>query len=224
VPIIQYYNALAVSLGTAQPGNRLQLAASDADRQAAGDLLAQAHYESARPLVMLNPGAAFGPSKLWPAQKYAQLADELAERRGCQIIINAAPAERDVAAAVASTMKSPPLISFADRANSIGLLKGLIARCDLLVTNDTGARHLAAGLGRAVVTIFGSTDETWARLDYPLERTVRAAVPCGPCQSKLCTLPPDSQDFHQCMKLVTVESVLLASMELLDAGGPEVRP
>ena len=166
-------------------------------------------------LVMLNPGAAFGVSKIWPTERYAAIADMLVERRGVKVIINAAPSEQDVAGAVEAAMRHPPVVSFARRANTLGLLKGLVRRCRLLVTNDTGARHFGAAFGIGVVTLFGSTDPVWAQIDYPGERIIRSDVPCGPCQQKQCPLPPGA-DFHRCMTSITVEQVLPACEELLD--------
>jgi hypothetical protein len=67
----------------------------------------------------------------------------------------AAPAERQIARWIVRAMRNTPAVSFANRDNSLGLLKAMLRRCDLLVTNDTGARHLAAAAGISVVTIFG---------------------------------------------------------------------
>lgn len=214
VPTIDYYNAIAVRLGCAEPGRRMTLNVGSSDQAAADALLADAGVDASRPVVMLNPGAAFGPSKLWPAERYAQLADALVARHGAQIILNAAPNEKPIARAVGQAMKTAPAISFADRDNTLGLLKGLLRRSTLLVTNDTGARHFAAAVGCGVVTIFGSTDPVWAEINYPLERQVRVHVPCSPCQSKVCRQAPGPQ-FHQCMQAVTVEMVLEAVEDLL---------
>jgi heptosyltransferase-2 len=194
------------------------------DAAAAEALLAEAGLAGADavgdgPLVMLNPGASFGTSKMWSAGRYAALADMLVERRGARIIINAAPSERHIAAWVGQAMTHPPAINFAGRDNTLGLLKALLRRCDLLVTNDTGARHLAAAMRIGVVTIFGSTDPQWARIDYPCERQVRVAVPCSPCQQKLCTQPAGPA-YHQCLEAITPEMVYAVAAELLDARGP----
>ncbi len=86
----------------------------------------------------------------------------------------------------------------------------------MLITNDTGARHIAAAMGSAVVTLFGSTDPRWAQIDYPSERIVRGEVPCSPCQLKLCNQPAGPAS-HQCMAAITVEMVTQAANELLDA-------
>lgn len=213
--MIDYYLELAAAVGARAAGRHMELALTPAEAQAADALLADADADPARPLVMLNPGAAFGRSKMWDPERFAELGDRLAERRGAQLIVNAAPAERGIAAEVGEAMRRRALISFADRDNTLGMLKGLLRRCALLVTNDTGARHVAAALGAGVVTLFGSTDPRWSRTDYPRERTVRADVPCSPCQRKLCPQPAGPR-YHQCMWKITVEEVLAACEQVLD--------
>jgi len=218
ISAVRYYAELIETIGARPRSLRMSLPVLPADKTAADGLLAEAGVEPGRPLVMLNPGASFGTSKMWPAERYAALADLLVERRAAQIIINAAPNERHVAAWVAEAMRSPPAVSFAERDNTLGLLKALLARCDLLVTNDTGARHLAAALRVGVVTVFGSTDPEWSRIDYAHERIVRVEVECSPCQQKLCPLPA-GPTYHQCMERIAPESVYEAAVELLDDPG-----
>ena len=111
-------------------------------------------------------------------------------------------------------MRGRPAVNFADRDNTLGLLKGLMRRCTLLVTNDTGARHIAAAMGIGVVTLFGSTDPRWAEINYEYERIVRVDVPCAPCQSKTCSQPA-GPSHHQCMTKITVAMVLAACEAVL---------
>jgi heptosyltransferase-2 len=219
VPAVDYYIALAEMLGAHCASRDLALPLEPQHEAAAEIILAECGSDRARPIVMLNPGASFGTSKMWSAEKYAALADMLIERRGARIIVNAAPAERPIARWVVRAMRNAPAVSFAGRDNSLGLLKALLRRCDLLVTNDTGARHLAAAAGISVVTVFGSTDPEWSRIDYPRERIVRVDVECSPCQLKLCPLPA-GPDYHKCLERVSPEMVLAAAEELLDSPKP----
>ena len=215
VPMLKYYSALLEPLGISSTCDDMQmeLPVCEEDHRTAARLLTECGYDPTRPLVMLNPGAAFGTSKLWPAEKYAKLADELLERYNAQIILNAAPNdnERAILAELIEHMQSKPLINFARRDNTLGLLKGLMLHCQMLVTNDTGARHIAAAMGIGIVTIFGSTDPVWAQIDYPLEQIVRIDLPCSPCQQKICPL-----HHHKCMTDVSVGTVLEAVEKILN--------
>ncbi len=224
IPQVTYYNALAERVDAKVESREMSLPV-DAQAEAAADkILRGAGVDFDRPIVTLNPGGSFGPSKLWPAERYAAVADELASQRGAQIIINAAPGEHAIAAAGARPLQAPPLINLADQTNSISLVKSLLKRSTLLITNDTGARHVAAAMGASIVTIFGSTDPTWAKIDYPRERIVRVNVPCAPCQKAVCPLPA-GPGYHRCMAEIGAQQVLAAALELLDQpaaveGGP----
>lgn len=219
VPMIDYYNRLLTLVDIQTQDRRMELPTLPSDEMAAEVILQHAKADAARPIVMINAAAAFGTSKFWHFRRYAELADALTDQRGAQIILNAAPGEQRVVAQVAACMKHAPLINFAERPNSLGLVKALLRRCRLLVTNDTGARHIGAAVGIGVVTIFGSTDPERTVIYYDRERIVRASVTCSPCQKQICTQPPGPR-YHQCMTAITVEQVLAAALELMDAEKP----
>lgn len=219
-PAVDYYADLAAMLGAKPESKKMVLAVSEAEQAQADAMLADAGHDG-RPVVMLNPGGAFGPSKMWDPHRYAAVADQLIDKHGAAIVVNAAPSEKAVAAEVAAAMRNRPLINFAERQNSLGLLKALLRRSRLLITNDTGARHVAAALGASVVTIFGSTDPEWTVIDFDRERIVRVNVPCGPCQNPRC-MRPLGETHHQCMTAITPHMVMKAAEELLaipPAGG-----
>ena len=213
-PALDYYLDLVAECGATPDSRELRLGVTDAGEAQAQQLLADAQYDSSQPLVLLNPGGSFGPSKLWPAERYAAAADSLVDQCDAQIIINAAPGEETIAAAVAVAMAHPPLVNLADDANSLALVKSLLKRTDVLITNDTGARHIGAAMQTALVTIFGSTDPAWTIIDWPRERIIRADVACSPCQKKRCPNPPGST-FHQCMTAIQPQDVIDAAKDLL---------
>ena len=214
ISAVRYYLDLTEAVGAPPEPPRMELGVTPAEAHEAERVLADARVNPRRPIVMLNPGAAFGASKLWAAERFGALADMLVERHGAQIVVNAAPSERPIAGRVVAAMRHAPAVSFAERDNTIGLLKALMRRCRLLVTNDTGARHVAAAMGIGVVTLFGSTDPRWSQIDYEYERIVRASVPCSPCQRKVCPQPPGPLR-NQCMAAITPEAVLGACDDVL---------
>lgn len=216
---VDYYADLLELLGVRCKSRKLSLSVAAADEAAAEAILSAAGVRGRRPVVMLNPGASFGPSKMWDPARFAALADLLVKRRRAKILINAAPGERDIAALVVESMRRAPAVNLGEHPNSIGLVKAMLLRSDLLITNDTGARHLGAAMGVGVVTVFGSTDPEWSRIDYPRERIVRVEVECGPCQRKLCRQVA-GPTYHQCMARISPEMVLAAAEELLDEQPP----
>ena len=214
VPAIDYYLALVRALGCAGGDRRMELAVSDEDRRRADAMLAG----GGGPVVVLNPGAAFGPSKMYPPERFAAVADELVRTRGARIVISVAPSERAVGEQVAAAMRAEPAVNLAGMSGTLGLVKALIARAAVVITNDTGPRHIAAALSVPVVTLFGSTDPGRTAIYYDRERIVSASVDCAPCQKKTCPLPA-GPDYHRCMRGVPPEMVLAAAGELLGEGG-----
>jgi len=92
---------------------------------------------------------------------------------------------------------------------SLAELMALVARCQLVVTNDSGPMHLAAALGVPQVAIFGSSSPEATGPWSPAARVVRQSVACSPCFRRRCPI-----DFR-CMERVTVEQVLEAAGDLL---------
>ncbi len=108
------------------------------------------------PAILLHPGAGWG-AKRWPVERYAIAGAEIAKITGYQVMINSAPGELELGAALASQLRalrvSPLLLS-----PSVGQLIELTRRATLAVGGDTGPLHLAAALGKATVGIYGPTD------------------------------------------------------------------
>jgi heptosyltransferase-2 len=207
--MIQYYLALAGYLGASQSDTTMELFTSPEDETAIDRLLSQWGLDSDRGILVLHPGGGFGPSKRWPPERFAHVADVLSERFNLAVAISAGPSEHDVAQAVQDSMNRPA-VNLVPKNISIGQLKVLLRRSRLMISNDTGPRHFAVAFGVPVVTIFGSTDPAWTDTFFDGERIVRAQVDCGPCQKKTC-----KQD-HRCMELVTPEMVLASAEELLN--------
>lgn len=210
VSAVRYYNELATYLGCADPGDRLELRTDPADNRVVGDRLSAWGIADHHPLVVINPGASFGVSKLWLPDRYAAVADRLIEERGAKVVITFGPGEEHLARTIHETMRGESFV-VNDPPGTLGQLKSLIARCDLLLNNDTGPRHFAKAFERPVLTVFGSTHVGWTHTEYPLERIVRIDVDCGPCQKKVCPLV-----HHECMTGVTVDMVYRAASSLLD--------
>ncbi len=168
VAAIRYYAQLcAFALGLDRIEERMELIVIAAERADADRLL----QGLARPFVLMCPGAN-KPEKRWPAERFAQVADALA-KRGVAAAVAGAPAEAEVARRVVAAARSP-VLDLVDRRVTIGALKGVVAESSLVVTNDTGPRHIAAALGRPVVSLFGPTDPRWTTLEGAAERIVPA--------------------------------------------------
>lgn len=213
ISAVRYYADLTMSLGCDDPGDRLELATDDNDERIVGDLLTRWGVADHHPLVVINPGASFGPSKLWPPERFAAVADRLVVEKDAAVVITCGPGEQELARRIHESMDQPSRVCD-DPMLTLGQLKAIIRRCDLLLNNDTGPRHFAKAFDRSVVTVFGSTHPGWTDTKYANECKIRIDVDCGPCHIKVCPL-----GHHKCMTGVTMDMVCDAAVKLLD-GAP----
>ncbi|HRK34614.1 MAG TPA: lipopolysaccharide heptosyltransferase II [Candidatus Hydrogenedentes bacterium] len=197
------YVDLLAPLECHDDGEGLELAAS-------ADALAQIdpHLDGHGPLVGIAPGAAFGPSKLWPAERYAAVADTLAEKAGARCVLLTGPGEEATRDAVIRHAKRP-LLQYDEGSPSIAKLKAAISRLDLLVCNDSGTRHIAVAFRVPVVCIMGPTSPKYSCGPYEKGEVLRVDVDCGPCQKPVCTTD------HRCMTRITTEWVASTAMQYL---------
>jgi heptosyltransferase-2 len=158
-------------------------------------------------LVGLNPGASFGPAKRWLPERFADLADRLIGALHADVLVFGSREERPLAETIASEMEHTPIILSGE--TTLRQLMALLARCSLIVTNDSGPMHLAAALGVPLVAIFGSTHERTTGPVSPHARVVSQHVPCSPCRLREC--PIDSR----CMTGISVDEVYRVALELV---------
>lgn len=163
-----------------------------------------------RPLIGLAPGAAFGPSKLWPADRYAKAADQLADSLGAQCVVITGPGEEDTRRHVMQAAATP-IVECDEGKPSLDTLKATIAQLDLLICNDSGPRHVAVALGVPTVCLMGPTSPRYSNGPYERGRVLRIDVDCGPCQKPVCATD------HRCMTGIAVETVVEAAQEVLSA-------
>lgn len=206
-PVIDDYNRLVAPLGVPDPGRVMELHTTPAGEAAADAAWGRLGLAGAS-VVGLNPGAAFGAAKHWPAASFAELARRLAGR-GRRVVVLCGPAERDLARSIAREADHPAVCSTADETPSLGLTKAIVRRLDLLVTTDSGPRHFAAAFGRPVVTLFGPTYIGWTETFFDRAIHLQKEVSCGPCQLRVC--PTD----HACMNTLSPAEVLAACDRLL---------
>ena len=166
------------------------------------------------PVVVLVPGGAFGPSKCWPSARFAQTADWLISNYNATVFVSVGPEpfEKQIAGEICDSSKHK-LISLAERDVNLGELKAIFSRADLIISNDTGPRHIAIALRRKVITLFGPNDPAWTDTGYENEIQIVGNVTCSPCQKPVCKKPG-----LLCMQAITVEMVCNAARKLLENG------
>lgn len=210
VPMQRYYLDLVARLGCAADRADLTLYVTAGERETMEKRLREMGLSEARPLIAITPGASFGASKMWPAERFARAADGIIEKHGGAALLLPGPGEEREARAVAGAMRGraevcwPPV--------SLGALKAALGLSALLLTNDAGARHVAESLGVPQVVIMGPTDRRYGAMSENHAVVVRRDVPCGPCHLKTCPID------HRCMTRIAPEDVMAAAEIALAAG------
>lgn len=171
VSTLDYYLGLARYLGADDPGHAMELATRpDADEAAEARLRAAGFDTGHGELLLINPGAQ-KPMKRWPAERFGALIDAAADRYGLSPALTGSPAERDVLDAVTAAA-STPVLDLPRMGMDLHLLKSVVTRSRMMVTNDTGPRHIAAAFGTPVVTLFGPTTPEWTQIGFDHEAQV----------------------------------------------------
>ena len=166
------------------------------------------HLVGPSPVVGFAPGAAFGPSKQWPADRFADVANQIHEATGAQCVLLTGPGEEDTREEVLNSGKCPFAICDEGRP-TIESLKATISQLDLLVCNDSGPRHVAVAFGVPTICIMGSTAPAYSEGPYERGEVLRIEVDCGPCQKPVCA------EDHRCMTGISAERVAQAAMAYL---------
>jgi heptosyltransferase-2 len=216
-PILRTYLGIGSYLGCSTRDRTMQLFVTPAEREDAIEVLRRAGLDETLerpaaqgrpPLVVLNPGAQYGAAKCWLPEHFAAVGDRLIDEHQATVLISASPKERRIVEAIQRHMRHAA-VDLSRCGMTLGALKEVVRRCDLVITNDTGPRHIAAAFGVPVVTVFGPTFPQWTEIDFPKERQVSVKVFCGPCQKKTCPLD------HRCMTRITPAMVMQTALELL---------
>lgn len=206
ISAVDYYLQLAYQLGCHAQPRHLELATLPADEAAADRVWRD--LDLPRDVVVLNTGGAFGGSKRWPAEHAAALARRIAGELSHAVLINCGPSERDDARQTAELAGHPQvkcLAGLSPKELSFGLTKACLRRARLVVTTDSGPRHMASALGTPTITLYGPIDPAWSENYEPGAVHLRLPLECAPCGKKVCPL-----GHHRCMRDLTADLVFAA--------------
>ena len=213
IPNVDQYLRLLEPLSCVCPSRKLELRTSKTDRQAAEQIWTELSLSPDNRVIALNGGGAYGPSKLWPEEHLAELAGMIVDRLDHDVLVLCGPNEKDAAQRIVEAADSRRVVSMANQQLRWGNVKACIERCRLMVTTDSGPRHIGAALGLPVVTLCGPTITTW--IENPTVHgtfLLNHALDCLGCYKRECPL-----GHHQCMADLKPQTVFDAIIPLLDA-------
>jgi heptosyltransferase-2 len=199
-----------------EPGTPQPFVAVDPAAKARIDqLLRTAHIGSGARLVAVHPSASC-VSKRWAPERFAQVADQLTAKNGISICLIAGPQDRSFAQAVERCMQQR--VSNLAGQLSVRESAALLARCRLLISNDSGPVHLAAAVGTPVVDIFGRNQaglspKRWGALGQG-HVVLHKEVGCEVCLAHNCQIA------FKCLTELSVQEVYAAAVGVLHPTGP----
>ncbi len=165
-----------------------------------------------RPVVGLNTGAGKRwQHKKWTEEGFVELVRRLrtswkSEGPPPEILLLGGPEEEDRNRRLATRAAAD--VVDAGTGHDLRKFFSLVNLCDLLVTGDTMALHVAVALGKKVVALFGPTSA--AEIDlYGKGIKISSDLPCVGCYRAGCDVRPT------CMEKISVEEVFRAVQELL---------
>jgi heptosyltransferase-2 len=182
----------------------LELATTLADERAANLVWSRLRLPLQR-VVAFNCSGAYGAAKLWPPAHFADLARRVATQLDHDVLVLCGPSEREVAHEIVRAADNPRVKSLADEPLSIGLSKASLRRSRLLVTTDSGPRHLAVAFGVPVVGLYGPTLPIWGANPTARETALSTSIDCLGCAKRVCPL-----GHHRCMTELSVDDVYRA--------------
>lgn len=203
-----YYLRLCAEAGCEARSKELELCITEEGNRRADEIFEGCDFDNGRPLVLINPGAAYGSSKCWTAEGFARTADLISRQMACNIAVVCAPREMKLAGDIERAARSK-IVNLAKQVISLDVLKALIKRCSLLITVDSGPRHIAVAFHRPVVTLMGPNDPRYTDSPAEIGQVIRADVDCLACHRKVC--PKD----HRCMTRIKPETVAGAGLDFL---------
>jgi heptosyltransferase-2 len=210
LPMVDYYLKLAERVGCAPESPRLELHVTPADEQSADGVFRNLGLRTDGRIVTLNSGSSNGEARSWPSEYYARLARQIVEQLDHQVLVMCGPNERRVAREIVERAGVPGVFSMAEQPLDLGTAKACIARTRLMVSTDSGPRHVAAAMGRPVVTLRGPTLPVWSENPTVEAVDLRLDLDCIGCRAPVCPL-----GHHRCMRELPVEMVYAAVVDLI---------
>ena len=206
-PMVEHYSALSELLKDGESLPRTQLApklnVSSTAKQSVQNQLQNANISSDFIYVMC-PGAEYGPTKRWPTEHFATLAQKLiAENPNIQIVLLGSKSDHALGQEITSQTKLKSNIHNWCGNTSLDEAIALIGMSKAVVSNDSGLMHIAAALNTPQVAIFGSSDPAHTPPLSDKAQVIWLNMPCSPCHKRECPL-----GHLRCLKDILPEQVL----------------
>jgi heptosyltransferase II len=189
IPMVEHYANLCGPSRTTDAAIRLPHLSPTASALEAAHTRLQAAGIQTDALVVLCPGAEYGPSKRWPAAHFAALAQSILKAKpSASVVLLGSPSDRAIGDAIVSAADSTGRIFNWCGATSLDEAIAIIRMCSNMVSNDSGLMHIGAALEIPQVAIFGSSDPNHTPPNSAKAIIISLHLPCSPCHQRECPL------------------------------------
>jgi heptosyltransferase-2 len=168
-------------------------------------LLKKFALSSEKPILILCPGAEFGPAKQWPAEHYSVTAKAIAKKH-YQVWVMGSEGDTNIADTIVMQVKAnnkeADIISLCGK-TSLEEAIDLMSAAHHVVSNDSGLMHIASALNKPLTALYGATSPEFTP---PLSKNatiIATDVDCGPCFQRTCP-----EGHHKCMQTLAPTQVL----------------
>ncbi|MCX6955645.1 MAG: glycosyltransferase family 9 protein [Verrucomicrobia bacterium] len=182
-----------------------------------GGLSSKSKSPNRKSKILIHPGSR-SAFRIWPAERFAAVADRLQDELGAQVFLVAGPAEQALVREIRSHAKTH-LVAL-DRAFSVGQFAALLAQFDVFLCHDSGPMHVAAAVGTPVVALFSSQNATIWRPLGERHTVLQTSLPCACFPSGQLPVPCVKGDSYRsyCVRQLDVETVFSAVRTRLTSG------
>lgn len=208
--MIERFMALAYPknqpLPTPYPKPRLQI-----NNQLQKNALQRFNLNTTQPILALCPGAEFGEAKKWPANYYANIANNKIQM-GWQVWVFGSKNDHSVGEAIRNQLaqsNQEQLINLAGK-TSLAEAIDLLAHTQAVITNDSGLMHVAAAVDKPIVAVYGSTSPQFTPPLSDKVAIVRLDLECSPCFQRTCKF-----GHYHCLKQLEPSQVESALDDLI---------
>lgn len=202
-PLVCEFLDLARLIGCGQIDARTELTTTPIDESCAERIWNDLKLG---PRVMgLNCGSAKSPSRRWPAARFADLGQRIAAELRHDVLVMCGPGEESLADEVTVLANHPRVTSIAHQRKDLGTTKACLRRLSLLVSTDSGPRHIASAMGTSVVSLHGPVAPAANANPLSHDLAIVSDLPCIGCRKDLCPL-----GHNNCMNDISVDQVLAA--------------
>jgi heptosyltransferase-2 len=206
IPMVEHYANLCAPSNNSDSAIHLPKLNPTASAMEAARSRLQAAGIQTDALVVLCPGAEYGPSKRWPATHFAALAQSILKAKPtASVVLLGSPSDRAIGDAIISASTPNSRIFNWCGETSLDEAIAIIALSSKVVSNDSGLMHIGAALQVPQVAIFGSSDPSHTPPNSAKAIVISLHLPCSPCHQRECPL-----GHLNCLNQISPERVFAA--------------